>query len=223
MPNELKRGILNAFAKLKQNVLWKFEDDSLTDIPKNVKISKWLPQSDILAHPNVKLFITHGGLLSTTESVYRGVPMVGIPIFGDQPINMKYCEMAGYAISVDYDTLSEESFYNAITEVINNPKYKESATRASVLLKDTPLPALDNALYWIEYVMKHKGAPHLRSAGQSLAWYELYLWDVMAAVLLTAVLGTYISCKVTKFVLKRVLGLCFGKKTDKVSKDKKRN
>lgn len=61
MPAEKTAIFLEIFGKLKQNVLWKFEDDSLANIPPNVKISKWLPQSDILAHPNVVLFISHGG------------------------------------------------------------------------------------------------------------------------------------------------------------------
>lgn len=61
MPPETTAIFLRVFGKLKQNVLWKFEDDSLPNIPPNVKISKWLPQSDILAHPNVVLFISHGG------------------------------------------------------------------------------------------------------------------------------------------------------------------
>jgi hypothetical protein len=39
--------ILNAFTKIKQNVIWKFEAD-LSNIPKNVKILKWLPQQDLL-------------------------------------------------------------------------------------------------------------------------------------------------------------------------------
>lgn len=38
---------LQAFAKLEQNVLWKFEAE-LENVPKNVMISKWLPQSDVL-------------------------------------------------------------------------------------------------------------------------------------------------------------------------------
>lgn len=124
LPPEKRNAILKAFSRLKQDVLWKFEDDTLPDLPKNVKISKWLPQSDILAHPNLKLFITHGGLLSTTEAVTRGVPIVGIPVMGDQPLNMKFNSAAGFGVAVDFDDLNEETLYNAITEVLNNPKYE---------------------------------------------------------------------------------------------------
>lgn len=75
LPKEKREAFVNAFSKLKENVIWKFEDDSFENKPKNVLISDWLPQNDILAHPNVKLFITHGGLLGTTEAIYHGKPM----------------------------------------------------------------------------------------------------------------------------------------------------
>lgn len=61
MPKEKLQVFLEVFGKLKQDVLWKFEDESIKNLPSNVKIQKWLPQSDILAHPNVILFIGHGG------------------------------------------------------------------------------------------------------------------------------------------------------------------
>lgn len=51
-------------------MLWKWEDD-LPDKPSNIRIEKWLPQNDILGHPNVKLFITHGGLLSTQVNITK--------------------------------------------------------------------------------------------------------------------------------------------------------
>lgn len=60
LPKEKVDIFLKVFSKLKQRVIWKYEDNSLVT-PPNVLIKKWLPQSDILAHPNVVLFITHGG------------------------------------------------------------------------------------------------------------------------------------------------------------------
>lgn len=52
MPPHKVAIFFDVFAKLKQNVIWKFEDDTLSNIPANVKIAKWLPQSDILVKLN---------------------------------------------------------------------------------------------------------------------------------------------------------------------------
>lgn len=61
MPEETRKTFLRVFSKLKQKVIWKWEVDTMSDLPPNVKVSKWLPQQDILAHPKIKLFMTHGG------------------------------------------------------------------------------------------------------------------------------------------------------------------
>lgn len=61
MPKEKIQIFFKVFGKLKQNVLWKFENESLANVPSNVRIQKWLQQSDVLAHPNIVLFISHGG------------------------------------------------------------------------------------------------------------------------------------------------------------------
>ncbi|KDR11535.1 UDP-glucuronosyltransferase 1-8 [Zootermopsis nevadensis] len=48
MPESKRKVFLEAFSKFKQRVLWKWETDSLPGQPKNVRLGKWLPQSDIL-------------------------------------------------------------------------------------------------------------------------------------------------------------------------------
>ncbi|ENN83023.1 hypothetical protein YQE_00614, partial [Dendroctonus ponderosae] len=80
IPPERRQILLNVLGKLKMKVLWKFEED-LPGRPANVMIRSWLPQQDILADPNIKLFITHGGLLSTTETVYHGVPILASSVW----------------------------------------------------------------------------------------------------------------------------------------------
>jgi hypothetical protein len=48
MKNSTPKAFLEAFSKLKQRVLWKWENDSLPGQSSNLKLGKWLPQSDIL-------------------------------------------------------------------------------------------------------------------------------------------------------------------------------
>lgn len=76
----------------------------------------------VLAHPNVKVFVSHGGLLSTIEAVYHGVPILGIPIFCDQKMNMAIATEKGYAVNVPYRQLSEDILEKALTEILYNPK-----------------------------------------------------------------------------------------------------
>jgi len=73
-------------------------------------------------HPNVKVFVTHGGMMGTMEAVYSGVPMVAIPLFGDQFHNVKNYEDEGIAIRVDYTTITKERVLKALKEVQENPR-----------------------------------------------------------------------------------------------------
>lgn len=216
LPEAKVRMFLNAFAKLKENVLWKFETD-LADIPKNVKISKWLPQSDILAHPNIKLFITHGGLLSTTEATDRGVPIVGIPVFGDQPMNMRQSVSQGVGLSIKFDDLSEERILAAVKQVLQNPKYREASKLRSAQYHDRAVAPMDLAIFWIEYVIRHDGAPHLRAAVQDLCWFQQNQLDIIG--LLAAV--SFIVLYTIKLIISRLCKLVCGSKN--IDKKKKRN
>jgi glucuronosyltransferase len=85
-PTEKREMLLKVFGKMKQKILWKYENETMPNKPDNVMISQWLPQRDAIAHPNVKLLMGHGGSLGSTEALYEGIPILGIPIFGDQMV-----------------------------------------------------------------------------------------------------------------------------------------
>ncbi|KAF2895932.1 hypothetical protein ILUMI_10246 [Ignelater luminosus] len=217
MPVEKREIFLKTFGQLKQKVLWKWEDEKLSGKPSNVKISKWLPQTDVLAHPNIKLFITHGGLLSTTEAVYHGVPIVGIPLYGDQVMNLANAENNGIGRGLPYSELTEDKLSDLIQEVLTNPKYADNAKRRSSIMRDQPMTALERGVFWVEYALRHKGAPHLRSAALNLAWYQYLLLDVIVFVI-AALFMTFLTLR---FVIRKCMGS--KKKSSKVSEDKKRN
>ncbi|XP_055610278.1 UDP-glycosyltransferase UGT5-like [Uranotaenia lowii] len=187
-PEEKRNAFINAFARLKQNVLWKYENVSLPNKPENVQIRKWMPQNDILAHPNVKLFITHGGLLGSTESLFHGKPMIGVPIYGDQRLNMARAERTGYGISIEYEDLNEDLIHQAIEKVLNDPAYAKNAQLISDRYRDKPMTPAQTTVYWVDYVIRHGGAPQLHSAAVELSFVARSTLDVYGTMLLMALL-----------------------------------
>lgn len=219
LPLEKRQEILKALKSLKQNVLWKFEDTQLEGKPDNVFINDWFPQDDILAHQNVRVFITHGGLLSTTESIYHGKPFIGIPIFGDQFLNMAKAEANGYGIMLDYNNLTAVSLKNAIEEMIGNPKYTHLVRDMSARYRDQPMEPLAKAIYWVEHVARHKGAKYLHCAGLDLNFIQYHSID--AIVILYG--GILSAVAIFMWLLKCLLGSMMGTnpKGNKVKKVKK--
>lgn len=183
LPDDKRDAFLQAFSVLPQQVLWKWEADTLPGQPKNVRTEKWCPQVDILRHPNVLAFLSHGGLLGTLEATYNGVPVVGIPFYGDQRNNLANLEARGMGITLQYNNITKQSVLKALRTVLDQPSYIENARRTARIFRDRPQSALDTAIFWTEYVIRHGGAPHLRTAGVELAWYQYLLLDVIALTL----------------------------------------
>lgn len=92
-----------------------------------------------------------------------------------------------------------------------NSRFKENAMRLSRIAKDQLVPAMDTAVWWVEYVIRHNGARHLRMASFDLKWFQLALLDVYGFLLFIAVIFIYvlyftIRTLVTKLKSKSVNG-----------------
>jgi len=77
----------------------------------------------LVAHPNIKLFIYQGGLQSTEEAVYYGIPLVGFPIIWDQAYQVRNIVRLGIGVHLQIDDLTKESVKTTIHEVISNTRY----------------------------------------------------------------------------------------------------
>jgi UDP:flavonoid glycosyltransferase YjiC (YdhE family) len=181
----------------------KWENEVMEGKPENVFISKWLPQSDILAHPNMKIFISHCGYGGVVEAKHHGVPIIGIPFAGDQHSNAAKIVQEGWAIQINFNELSEESFMDAILSVLKNPKFSEIVKRLSVLSKDRPMSAKDTAVYWVEYVLRHRGANHLRYPGADLNFLQNNSIDVIGFLALIIFIGFKVLKIIFKFIFCR--------------------
>ncbi|XP_013139528.1 PREDICTED: UDP-glucuronosyltransferase 2B15-like, partial [Papilio polytes] len=182
LPEHYKKNLLKMFGELKQTVIWKFEE-ALPKLPKNVHILQWAPQTSILAHPNCVLFITHGGLLSTTEAVHFSVPSIGIPVFFDQNFNVDQAVRRGISLKVMLSENCHIDLKNAIQEMLGNPKYREKIKELSFVYHHRPVPPGKLLVHWVEHVVRTNGAPHYRSTALLLSWYQKMYLDLLVLVL----------------------------------------
>ncbi|XP_043641966.1 UDP-glucosyltransferase 2 [Drosophila teissieri] len=213
---EIVQTIFKVLSGLKENVIWKWEDlENTPGNASNILYKNWLPQDDILAHPNTKLFITHAGKGGITEAQYHGVPMVALPIFGDQPGNAAVMVESGYGLSLDLQSITEDSLRDALKEVLENPKYSHAIGQFSSLYRDRPLTAKQSVVYWTEYILRHHGAPNLQSPSVHMNFIQLNNLDIYALILTTLVLFVLLTRVIAKFVWSK-----FGGKA-KISKTKK--
>lgn len=72
------------------------------------------------------------------------------------------------------------------------------------LTKDKPYDSLENVIWWIEYVMRHNGAPHLRFNGVDNAWYQQFDLDVIVFLTITSFLTLYAVFGIIKWVSKQL-------------------
>ncbi|CAH0759694.1 unnamed protein product [Diatraea saccharalis] len=209
LPQEKIQILIKVFSQLPYNVLWKWDKDELPGITGNIKISKWFPQSDLLRHPNVKLFITQGGLQSTDEAITAGVPLIGIPMLGDQWFNVEKYTYHKIGKRLDINTITEEKFRDAISTVIGDKSYRENIIRLRTLMRDQPQSPLDRAVWWIEYVIRHGGAKHLRSPAANISWakyLELEFVGTLLALILSVIMAILLVLYYSIKILRRYIG-----------------
>ncbi|KAM6071178.1 UDP-glucuronosyltransferase 1A1-like isoform 2-T2 [Chlamydotis macqueenii] len=218
IPMEKAKEIADALGSVPQTVLWRYTGKVPPNLPKNVKLVKWLPQNDLLAHPKARAFISHGGSHGIYEGICNAVPMVLMPLFGDQMDNAKRVESRGAGLTLNILEMTSKDISTALKAVINDKTYKENIKRLSELHLDRPIHPLDLAVHWVEFVMRHKGAPHLRPAAHDLNWIQYHSLDVVAFLLAVVLLSLLISVKCCLFCCRR----CCGKKgrTRKPAKSK---
>lgn len=205
-PVEKREAFTRAFGKLKQKVIWKYENETLPNKPDNVMIRNWLPQRDVLAHRNVKLFITHGGLLGATEALIEGVPILGIPIYADQKMNVMKSEKRGFGILMDYEEINQQLVEQSLDRILNDASYQMNAKLNADRFNDRERTPEETTVYWVEYVIRHRGAPHMKSPAHNLTFVERNLIDVYGSMILILITIMTINIWIARKLLRKSSG-----------------
>ena len=181
LPEFLEKGFCDAFQKLKYGVIWKLKHNTgCADVP-NILTLPWVPQNDLLAHPNIRLFITHGGLSSTMEHVYHGKPAIIFPLAFDQPENAQIAADKGYGIHMELGQFDVDDLVSNINKIMEDPEFTKKAQFASAILKNKQNSPAERVSFMIDHVLKY-GDRHLRTGAFHLWIFQYLMFDIFLAI-----------------------------------------
>ncbi|OIK16687.1 glycosyl transferase family 1 [Bacillus sp. MUM 116] len=99
----------------------------LGEIPKNFIVKNYVPQTEVLKY--TKLFITHGGMNSTHEGLYYGVPLIVIPQSADQPIIARQVANIGAGIQLQNQGLTAKQLREAVNHMLSHSSFRNAVAK----------------------------------------------------------------------------------------------
>ncbi|GMT15913.1 hypothetical protein PFISCL1PPCAC_7210 [Pristionchus fissidentatus] len=216
LPMEVKLSIVETVKSFPDvTFIWKYEvDDEFTkNIASNVSnlhITKWMPQGDILGHPRISAFITHGGMGSLQETSLNAVPGIFIPLFGDQPRNAGMMEYNRLGKALDKtDVKHPHKFVAVIKEVLEDESIRTNARRVSAMLHKRPFTAKEQLIKYTEFAAEFGPSQALRPKSHDMNFIEYNNLDIIFIALVTTIITLVISLKFLKFAFTNFF--CAGK------------
>lgn len=157
-------------------------------------------------HPNVKVFVTHGGLLGSSEAAYCGIPVVVTPMYGDQFSNAAALVARGFGHLLEYNDFSENQIYDAIQKALR-PESAANAKKVSFSFNNRPISAKETVVWWTEHVIKTKGAPFTKSEATFMPWYSYYCLDIYLLIVSVLSLNLYLWVKLLQNGKRKLFGV----------------
>ena len=114
--------------------------------PANVRLEHYVPQIPVLEAS--ALFVTHGGFNSTKEALSLGVPLVVIPIAGDQPYSAERVEALGLGLAVQRDERTADVIRARVREVMGEDRFRRNAQAFASEMR--ALPPVTHAVRLLE-------------------------------------------------------------------------
>ena len=109
-------------------------------------------------------------------------------------------ELKKIGVYLELHTLTEAKLEKAISEVLK-PAYKNSIQGLRKLIYDQPMTSMEKAVFWTEYMIRHKSTKHLAYHGIQIPFYQKYFLDFISI----AVIVICLLCKLVQVAIKSIL------------------
>jgi zeaxanthin glucosyltransferase len=108
-------------------------DDSHAQMPGSPLVVSYAPQRELLSRAAVA--VTHGGLNTTMEALSLGVPLLAIPLAGDQVGVAARIRWHGVGRSIDERERSAPHVKHALSELLDQPDARLAAQRMAAVIR----------------------------------------------------------------------------------------
>jgi hypothetical protein len=196
LPDEIMTKMMRVFGNLPQRVIMRYEGN--VDTPKNVMLSPWIPQNDLLGHKNTRLFITHAGNNGQQEALYHGVAMLSMTVFGDQVYNAERVVDRGYGLMLNAKDFTEDQLRSSVDEILSNPKYTDAIKKCSKIFHAMP-DSQKTILFWANHVLEFGGS-HLKPPHMEMPIWKVLMLDIIAFFLLVMFIICACLCRCCKMI-----------------------
>ena len=138
------------------------------------------------------LFVSHCGMNGVMESLYHRVPLLCMPIFADQPDNAARLVERGLGLALDRYNLNQELVTAAINDILHDGRYQAQVNRYSDMWRADERSGFDEAIYWIELLIKYGNFDHLKINDRQLNLLQYFSVDVIAFYLVIVSMITWL-------------------------------
>ncbi|XP_050378327.1 anthocyanidin 3-O-glucosyltransferase 7-like [Argentina anserina] len=109
-------------------------NDFVERVNKNGRVVSWVPQTQVLRHSSIGVFVTHCGCNSVYESITNGVPMICRPLFGDHRMTGRMVEEVwGVGVKVEGGVITKNGIIKNFKLILEDDKGKEVREKARAL------------------------------------------------------------------------------------------
>ncbi|XP_049311877.1 UDP-glycosyltransferase UGT5 isoform X2 [Bactrocera dorsalis] len=206
LPRELLDSLHDVLVESQRYVLWRWADCGKPREDSKILYTRWMPQNDILAQKKVKLFITHGSMSSLGEGQYHAVPMLGVTYSSELVGNVKFLAQFKLAERIDAYKTNKDEIRSKLFNMLNDQSYQERAALYSLLYRDRQLTPRETVLYWVNYVLRYGGTPHMRSPAAEMTQLQMLGLDLIVFTFSTI----FLMWKFRGFLWNCLTGRMFG-------------